>query len=271
MTRIGQFGIPGATPAVFTEAREIFWGGDASRIEILQVQSQIDAASVDAGAAITTTLRGGLLLGKITSSGKLKQWDATASDGSEILHSVNREELTTRDAFDSTTDRFAPTVVKAPLKAKALLIKGVALIGHADEFAARHALALMGCKLDDDPQGFLAGINQRTAIKTATGAIVASENGTLFYVNGSGAVTLTLPAIKAGLRYEFLNIADQNVTIASAAGDDIIVLNDLQADSITYSTTSQKIGARVSLVARYVNGNLRWVGNAQLATATLAT
>lgn len=271
MSRIGQFGIPGQSASIFSAAREIFWGGDASRIEILRLHSQIDEASVDAGAAVTSTLRAGLILGKTTSGGQLKQWDTAATDGSQWLHSVNEHELSTLSAYGGTRDLFAPTVVRAPLKAAALLIKGVALVGHADEFLARRSLARMGCVLDDDTQNVLSGANQRLVTKTATGAITAAENGSLFIVNGAGAVVLTLPAIQAGLIYSFLNIADQNVTVTSVAGDDIIILNDLSADSVAFSTASEKIGAQVTVRAEYVAGTLKWIQSAQLATASTAT
>ncbi len=271
MSRIGMYGQPGVQAAQFTQTNEIFWGGDATHIEILQDNSQIDSTAVDAGSTPTNVLRTGLLFGKITSSGKLKQWDSAATDGSQYLYSINREELVMVDAYGSAAARFAPTVVKAPLKAKRLYIKGVSLLGHADEYLARRQLAAQGCILDDDPQNRLSGVNLRNIAKTVTGGILATENGARFIVNGSGAVVLTLPAIQAGLRYSFLNIADQNLTIASVAGDDMIIVNDIEADSIAFSTSSNKIGARLTTVAEYVNGVLKWIVDASLATATPAT
>lgn len=271
MSRIGTFGQPGVQAAQFTQTNEIFWGGDATKIEILQANSQIDSSAVDAGSTPTNVLRTGLLFGKITSSGFLKQWDSAATDGSQYLFSVNREELVMVDAYGVAANRFAPTVVKAPLKAKRLYIKGVSLLGHADEYLARRQLAGLGVVLDDDVQNYLSGINLRNIIKTATGAILATENGARFIVNGAGAVILTLPTLQAGLRFEFLNIADQNLTVTSAAGDDVIIINDLSADSVAFSTAANKIGARLTVHSEYVNGTLKWITNYALATPTTAT
>lgn len=258
MSRIGSFGIPGQNAAVFSQSREIFWGGDLSRIEILQANSQVDASAVDAGATVTSTLRAGLLMGMVTSTGQLKQWDATATDGTEVLHSVNREELTTLDAYGGTRDLFAPTVFKAPLKAGALLIKGAALVGHADEYLARRALHAMGCRLDDDPQGVKAGAFQRSTTKATNYTVVAADQGMLFQAITADAV-FTLPAIKAGLWFEFLRLSDHELSVLSATPDDMVVGNDLSADSVTWTTAGQQIGARLRISAEYLNGTLKWI------------
>lgn len=80
--------------------------------------------------------------------------------------------------------------------------------------------------------------------KTADYTVLASDNGTLFTTTGAaGAVVFTLPARAANLCFWFLNAVDQNMTVASAAGDDMIVINDAAADSVAFSTANQKIGA----------------------------
>lgn len=43
----------------------------------------VDGAARDSGNGTTTTLRAGLVLGKITSSGDYKEFDGTAGDGTE--------------------------------------------------------------------------------------------------------------------------------------------------------------------------------------------
>ncbi len=258
MSRIGPYGQPGVTAAVFNQTREIFWGGDLSKIEILQSNSEVDAAAVDAGATVTSTLRPGLIMGKVTASGQLRQWDATATDGTQVVHSVNREELSTLDAYGSTRDLFGPTIFKAPLKASQLLIKGVALVGHADEYLARRALHAMGCRLDDDPWGVLAGAFERTITKATNYTVVAADNGMIFQQITADA-TFTLPAIKAGLRFKFLQTADFEIVVASAEGDNMVVGNDLSANSITFTTAGQQIGVQIEVEAMYVNGTLKWV------------
>lgn len=81
--------------------------------------------------------------------------------------------------------------------------------------------------------------------KTGDYTVVAADTGTMFTTTGaSGAVIFTLPTKAAGLRYRFLNVVDQNMTVASAgSADDIVGMNDVAADSIAFSTAGEKIGA----------------------------
>ncbi len=214
----------------------------------------------------------GLLLGTLTADGKFVHWDPAATDGSQFLRGVNEHELEMTEGFNlAAAERFGPVILNAPLKAASLLVLGVALTSSPHQWLARRRLAQIGCVLDDDPLGYLAGVTPRTIQKTATGAILASENGATFHVVGAGAVTLTLPALATGLAYRFINCAGQNLTVASAAGDDIVTINDLQADSVTFSTASQLIGATLDIYSDYVNGALRWISNVQIGTGTIAT
>jgi hypothetical protein len=266
-----MFGVPGTGAAAFNQTTELLWGGDESRVEVLRLDGQIASTATDAGATVASTLRAGMLLGKITSSGKLDVWDPALTTGLEHFHSVNGAEQRMIDNFGTAVDRFGPVIVKAPLKASALLIKGTAFIGNAFEYLARRQLHEAGCRLDDDPHGYLAGLNRRVIDITATGPITAAQNGALFVVRGSAAVTLTLPTLVAGLNYQFINTTDQNLIIASAAGDDVIALNDATADSIAFSTSSQKIGAFATVNSVLVNGTARWITDRAAATVTIAT
>jgi len=267
-----QLGSPGVRAAAFTTTREIFWGGDASRQKIARGQGQFSSTMRDAGSSPTTEVRSGLLLGALTADTKLVHWDPAATDGSQWLRGVNEHELVMVEGYSSTAaERFGPYVLQAPLRAASLLILGTALTSSDHQYLARRLLALSGSLLDDDPMGYLAGVNQRTILKTVTGAITAAENGSQFIVVGAGAVTLTLPALVTGLNYRFVNAAGQNLIVASVAGDDMVVLNDLSADSVTFSTANQLIGAALDVWSEYVNGTLKWITNVQIGTGTIAT
>ena len=267
-----QFGIGGVRSAVFTTPREILWGGDASRQKILRLSNTISNAARDAGNDVTTVLRPGLLLGMITASSKLAQWDPAASDGTQWFRGVNEHELRMTEGISAVAaDVDSPYFVKAPLKAAQLLVLGTALTSSAHQYLARKVLFECGFDLDDDPMGYLSGLVYRSIAKTATGTITAAENGATFIVKGAAAVTLTLPAIATGLRYKFLNIATQNLIIASnGSSDDLVVLNDLAADSIMFSTANNQIGAQAEVYSDYVDGTLKWITTVQIGTATLA-
>lgn len=270
----GHFGIPGMGAVQFSERdADLYWGGDESRIEVLKVDATIDSTAVDSGATPTNIIRRGMILGRVTSSSKFKEWNPALNDGSEQLWAVNPHELRMVDNLGVASDRFAPLVVKAPLQAAKLLILGAAFVGHNFEWLARRHLHLLGCKMDDDPQGFLSGLVPRNAIRSANYTVLASDNGTIFQAITAN-VTFTLPALRAGLSFEFNRVDGFNLVIASAEGDNMIVGNDNAADSITYSTAGNLIGARVRVTGMFVNQVLRWVPEivvAPFSTGTLLT
>ena len=147
-----QFGVPGQTNAVFTQTNEFIWGGDPSKIMILQKSCVIDGSARDAGhTSNTTVLRPGLILGKITATGKIVEWDSGAVDGSETVYGILPVELVMVDPVSgSDADKVAPVVVWAPVKAKALRIKGATMVGDGDEAAARTGLNAKRFMLDDE-------------------------------------------------------------------------------------------------------------------------
>lgn len=258
MLGAGHFGIPGVSAAQSTYEAELLWGGDESRIQVLRGTGRIVSTAVDAGNTPTTVLRKGLLLGKVTASGKLKQWDPDGTDGSQFVDSILPVELQMTDQYGTAVERFVPTFVAAPVKASQLLIEGSALVGSTSEYLARRALHSMGFRLDDDPQGFLAGVTPRASTKGADYTVLLTDNGTIFYAD-TGNVTFTLPALRAGLSFEFVRTTDHNLVIASAEGDNLVVGNDASADSITYSTAGNRLGARVRVRSEYFGSTLKWV------------
>lgn len=102
--------------------------------------------------------------------------------------------------------------------------------------------------------------------------------GTVFTNKGAtGGITFTLPAPNAGLLglwYRFKTVVDQDVTIATATADTMLSLNDLAADSLAISTSSQKIGGEIEAqVVESVTGTFKWAvcGVAVGHTYTLAS
>jgi hypothetical protein len=254
----GQFGIPGQTAAYSTVDNEFIWGGSANQVEILATGGVISSAARDAGASPTTKLRKGLLLGKITSSGKFIQWDPTATDGSQNVAGVLQAELSMVDMLGNAQDRHAPVVVKAPLRARNLYAVGLAFVGSAGEYIARKQLVQMGCKFDDDFGNVLAGLGTKYVTKSASYTVVAADSGTTFLADTADA-TFTLPTIKEGMTFEFIRTDDFEMVVTSAAGDDMIVGGDAAADSVTFTTASQQIGARIRVTAIRVGSNLKWL------------
>jgi hypothetical protein len=259
VTGQGGFGSPGIGAAVYTSEREILWGRDDQHLPLLMKNSQIDPAATDAGNSPTSILRRGLLLGQVTSTLLQKAWVATATDGTQNISSVLNVELRMTDFNNVTADRSFGTLLRAPVIASKLLIQGAAFVGHVDEYLARRQMDALGFVFDDDPAGFLAGRGYR--MKTTTGTaetLTAASNGMKIFYSNAAAVAVTLPTIQAGLVYDLQRTADEELVVASAEGDNIIVGNDASADSITITTAGQQIGARVVLEGVYVGSTLKW-------------
>lgn len=275
---VGPWGEPGVGAAQFNVEAEIMWGGNKGGVEVLYADANIDSSAVDAGSVPTNVLRKGLLMGQLTASGKKVQWDSTATDGSADLRGVLDVEQRMVDGLGTARGTFPRLLIHAPIKASKLLIKGAALIGHADEYLARRNLHQMGFRLDDDPVGYLAGLTYRQVEKTANYTIVAADNGMTFIATTANVV-FTLPAIKPGLSFSFLRYDAFTMGVVTPTPDDLIVGNDNAADSVTWSTAGNMIGAQLRVRSIRVAGVLRWLaevpvtpfGTGAFLTQTLVT
>lgn len=260
MSSFGGFGKPGQGAAAFTSEREIVAQGfDANQFLFKSVV--ISGTTRDAGNTPTTVLRPGLLLGRIDATGEYEQWDADAATGVQNMAGVLWKELRAQD-FDATnTDRvFTILVGRGVLRADMLLVQGVALIGHIDEYLARAQLAGANFQLDDDPFNYKggSGSSRMATVTGTTDTLTAAENGTTLLYNNAASVTVTLPAIAPGLSFNLIRAGDEEFIIVSAEGDNVIVGNDLSADGVTFTTASEHLGATVRVESVYVGTTLKW-------------
>ena len=93
-------------------------------------------------------------------------------------------------------------------------------------------------------------IHTKIPIKVLAAAytFVAEDTGTFFKC--TAALTLTLPAVSAAFKGCHLWVfvaADVTVVIAATA-DEMITFNDVDADQITWSTSSEKTGAAAHII-----------------------
>jgi len=200
----------------------------------------ISSTAADSGNSPTSTLRPGLILGKITSSGEYKEYSATATDGSQVAECVLLEEVNMLDpATAANADRWWSVAISGRLKAEALINL---------DYQARSQLMARGFQFND---GVFAQLPYKGEVaKTADYTVTSADNGMLFTTTGaSGTVVFTLPTLAAGLRFRFFNTVNQTMTVASAAGDDMITDGDAGADSVTLSTSSHKIGGGFDVIA----------------------
>jgi hypothetical protein len=114
----------------------------------------------------------------------------------------------------------------------------------------------------------------RMEAKTADYTCTLADSGTVFHTTGAtAAVNFTLPAINGNpFRFLFINGADQNMTVTANAADTIVTYNDLAADSVAFSTASEKIGGVVEV---WCDGTTLFVlpraADGRYQTATIAT
>jgi len=119
---------------------------------------------------------------------------------------------------------------------------------------------------------FMASPIPLAVSKTANYVVTAADNGTVFDNSGASttAIVFTLPTLAAGLFYEFQGIDNGSITIASALGSDMVTFNDVGANSIASSTSSEKIGSRL-FVRSNAAGTKWYCGRRSSTTVTVAT
>ena len=89
-------------------------------------------------------------------------------------------------------------------------------------------------------------IGRQVIVKTAAYTVLPADAGKLLIANhATVAVTFTLPAVAAckGLTFYFANIGAAGMAITGGTADKMVVTNDAAADTVTYSTANQIIGA----------------------------
>ena len=136
----------------------------------------------------------------------------------------------------------------------------------AGSASGTNRLRLSTTQLDLD--GIIFGEHRLlVAAKTASYSVVEADSGKFFTTEGaSGAITFTLPAVgTSGLFFSFYNAEDQNMIVASVAGDDMVAFNDVAADSVAFQTTSEKAGSRIDVVS----DGTKWMTSVFLAAETV--
>lgn len=227
----------------------------------------VSTATDSTHTSYTAQLRAGLVMAKVTSSGLWTAYDPTANDGSQWAAGILARELFMTDpSTGSPTNRLGQILISANVKAAGSLLYGL-------DQAARDRLKKQGFVFDDCTTTSNSFQGADTRKVTATATLTAADHGKLIEVVSAGAVVLTLPAIANGLVIDIVNLADQNLTVTSAEGTNVVGVNNLSATSVAFTTSSNKIGARLRLQAVTLNGasTLKWLATfGSAATATLS-
>jgi hypothetical protein len=239
---MGAFpGVPGAAADRTTIERQLFWGGRPALDTVLWINAIILSSTVDSGASPTTILRPGLIMGKITASGKYTVWDITATDGSEIAVALLARELKMTDDDGTAVDHALELAASGPVVNRELI--GLTQMARAH----MHPRFIF----DDDLHGNRnPWIN--TVAKTADYTVVFGDNNKLFTNQGAtGIVIFTLPTLTGarGTRFRFFAEADFDLRVSSVVADTMVAFNDAAADSVYFSeTNSEVIGGGFEIV-----------------------
>lgn len=247
--------LPGIRTLTETVERAIWFGRQELNLDLTAYV--IDSTTVDAGNTPTTDLRPGLIMGVQTADGNLRPWDPDAVDGTEIIAGVLNDAISMLDVNGTAEDKFGSKVMmKGGLWVPNLLIQGTAFTSHIGEHLAREQFGAMGKFFLSDEIDFpMAGKVGALRNIQSTGTTLtptSAQNGTRFFMSNAASVTVTLPTLEPGLVYEFYRTGDEALIVASAAGDDCIVGNDLTADGVTFTTSSEHIGAWVRCESVYI-------------------
>lgn len=244
----GAFSLPGIQGTLETYENTFYWGRFEDQ---LWTGIMLSGASRDTGnTAATTVLRPGLILGKITATGKIKEWNPTGTDGSERIFGVLGPSQNVQ-RLGADADRWLGYIwLAGNLKAGNVIVPGNAamgIVGDATEYLIRAQLQSRAI-WDDIPQRVNPfGGWMNIVAKTADYTITEAMNNTIFTNRGaSGTIIPTLPATaKKGLRYGFFNVAAQIQTVTSGTADTMIVKGDATADTLS---TPAAIGSFIEVM-----------------------
>lgn len=260
-----SYATPGFSDLRTSQENDVFFQTAFVGTPLMDPLGNISSTAVDSTNSVMTLLRAGLVMAKLTSNGEWVDYDADANDGSQYACGILAKECNLLDfSTAAAADRVGIIAVGGNVKAANSNLIGLDARARAQ---LRHqGFVFDDCAITPPVMGHsFAGSRYVTGNTTLTSA----DYGRLVVVEGSGTVTITLPALANGASVEVLNVADQTLNITSAAGNDIVAVNDASASTLAFSTSSMKIGARVKLVGTYVNTTLKWV--AQLMSPGVTT
>lgn len=250
---------PGFQTAIEADESEVLWSGRRGQDLVATKKVTLLSSTTDSGNTPATTVRGGNLLGIVDTSGKTNTYSPDANDGRQIAVGIlehNQDMLVAGVA----TDRFTQ-----------MLVHGLVRDGELINLDPRARQQLGQRFLFDGEASPQAGVLMHPRgiyRKSSNYAVTADDNGLLFLA--TAAVTFTLPTKQNGLAFRFLQTADANLVIAGSA--DIIAQGNATANSVTFSTASEKIGSHVLVECIYTAAStLKWlVTNLGATTPTVA-
>lgn len=259
MGRFNTGGGPGVR-APQTSFENQFWFGHEN-LRVLDADPILVSTAIDAGASPTSTLREGLVLGKVTASGKWAEYDATQTDGREVARGILVGSLSMFNVVTAAVED-KPSGHEVMTRGLIMASKLFGLDANARKQLSKNFMFDDAISGNDWGGGFLREVSKITDY-----VVVAGDNFTEFVLKTATGV-FTLPAIGKGYRFKFRSEVNAAMGILSPEGNNIVALNDVAATSATFQTANMMIGA-AAVVYSNAAGD-KWIfENRSAGTATV--
>jgi hypothetical protein len=217
---------PGILGELDTVEAALYWGGDEKQVR--KMGGLISGSSLDLANTPTDVLRPGMLLGKITSSGKLIQWDPAASNGSERIWGVLGHDLKV-NLNGTGTDRFyGPVIVGGPIKASAIFRSVAAAWGNPGGLVTDPYERLIRQQMTQNGR---FSLDDQVGDTPYTAGFAKVMDITLHPNYAAHAITLTE--------------SDHDTLFTNTGADDNIVVTLPKLTRVTTPVTAEQIGFRV--------------------------
>src|SRR5437660_2259822 len=250
---------PGVQATIDAAETEVLWSGRRGQDLAATKKVTLLGSATDSGNTPSTTLRGGNVVAIVDANGKANTYSPDATDGRQIAVGI-LEHAQDMLVGGVATDRFSQMLVHG-------LVRDGELIG-LDPRAKQQLGQRFVFDREVSPQAGALMHPRGIYRKSANYTVTAADNGLLFLADA--AVTFTLPTKQNGLAFRFTQTANANLVIVGSA--DIVHKGNAAANSVTFSTASEKIGSHVLVECMYVAaGTLKWlVTNLGGTTPTVA-
>jgi len=253
--------MPGIHSVYETQEAVLGWG--RRHLEVLRGFG-IHSSATDAGNSPNTLLRAGLLMALHNTEDYLMPWDPDSTGRQGQIFGVLGHSQNMLDASGTAKSRIhGDIIIGGPVKSDMLIIPGESsrgIAGNDYEYLVRNQMAtrfLLDNFPDYLPGGAASGVRQAGLKITQNASLDESHSGRTIYVEGTGAITLTLPSAKPGLNYRIIEVAGNALTIQTVSSQKIYGIGTW-TDDTSMTLSAAQGGGGVDLVADQIGSELAW-------------
>ena len=267
----GQRQLPGDQP------NAIWWGNAPDYTKhLVRGQDRVDSTADDAGNVdgsndYSHILRTGLILGQVTATRRWKEWNPTATDGSNVVRGVLNKGIDMHNQNGVREEKVAQQILSSGyVIPERLIVPGAQDRGLDQTVSGISYEILLATQLE--AAGFVLGpqtdytFGPFVRTNTANRTLSINEHDNIQVNNGAGgSIALTLPAPTLGCRFPFLATESNDMVITAGTSGDI------QVAGSTYATaTIDTIGEKAILEGHLIGSSVKWLLVASEGSVALA-